>query len=595
MTMSNTGNAVLNAMLSGATWAQNPGTSANVTYSFMTSAPTSDEPVVGFQPLSAADQAIVSSALPAFSAVTNITFTLVPNGENADIMFGLDNQTGTDGLTYDFYGSTYGVLTGAHVYFSDNDPYDGDVTNFWLTLHELGNATGLRDFSGLPVSEDVAIGLPAADADFDYTVMANNEPPHGDPAATGPFTATPALLDIQALQYLYGANQTGFTAGATSTAGGLVYSFTDNSAPQCIWVGDAVGGQTTFDFSGCDGTTIINLNAGTFSSTAITPAGYSVAADVGTPYDNVSIAYGTVIREAIAGNGGSTIIGNNAGDTLVGGTGNDTFYVDGGTFASGTGGNTTIIGGGGGADTVVFHDAEADYTINKDANGWTIVTETGGTREDGITTCTGVATFQFADASMTNPVPGFAAFDTTTGQALPSAVQAYTGPVSGLQNEYINITTDSLNISVSTPNWFIHSGAGNDAIAVSSGTNVLDGGTGSNFLTGGSGTDTFFVDDRGPAADIWSTANNFHAGDAATIWGITPQDFDLTWVDGQGAAGYTGLTLHATASGEPTASLTLVGFTSADLTNGRLTVSFGTTAATGGVPGSAYMYVYDNN
>jgi hypothetical protein len=42
----------------------------------------------------------------------------------------------------------------------------------------------------------------------------------------------------------------------------------------------------------------------------------------------------------------------------------------------------------------------------------------------------------------------------------------------------------------------------------------------------------------------------------------------------------------------PTASLTLVGFTSTDLTNGRLAVSYGTTAASGGVPGSTYMYVH---
>ena len=161
--------------------------------------------------------------------------------------------------------------------------------------------------------------------------------------------------------------------------------------------------------------------------------------------------------------------------------------------------------------------------------------------------------------------------------------------MSGLQREYIDISTDSLNIGVSTPNWFIHSGSGDDAIAVSSGTNVVDGGTGSNFLTGGSGTDTFFVDDRGSTADIWSTVDNFHAGDAATIWDVTPQDFDLTWVDGQGAVGYTGLTLHATARGEPTASLTLVGYGQADLSNGRLSVSFGT------VSGSAYMYIHANS
>jgi len=200
-----------------------------------------------------------------------------------------------------------------------------------------------------------------------------------------------------------------------------------------------------------------------------------------------------------------------------------------------------------------------------------------------------VATIENNTATTAISVPGFAAFDTTTGQAAPSVVQAYSGPVSGLQDEYINTTSDNLNISVSKPNWFIHSGSGEDAIAAYSGTNVLDGGTGSNFLTGGSGTDTFFVDDRGPTADIWSTVNNIHAGDAATIWGVTPQDFDLTWVDGQGAPGYTGLTLHATTPGVPTASLTLVGFSQADLSNGRLTVSYGT------VGGSNYMYVHENS
>jgi Ca2+-binding RTX toxin-like protein len=153
---------------------------------------------------------------------------------------------------------------------------------------------------------------------------------------------------------------------------------------------------------------------------------------------------------------------------------------------------------------------------------------------------------------------------------------------------------DNLNITATTPNWFIATGGGNDAIAVSSGINVLDGGTGSNFLTGGIGDDTFFVDDRGAAAPIWSTVNNFHPGDAATIWGVAPSDFDLSWVNGQGATGYTGLTLHATAAGVPTASLTLAGFTRAALYDGEITVSFGTTAATNGLSGSTYMYVHAN-
>jgi len=183
-----------------------------------------------------------------------------------------------------------------------------------------------------------------------------------------------------------------------------------------------------------------------------------------------------------------------------------------------------------------------------------------------------------------------AAFDMSNQQSVAVVANHYSGPVANLQGEYINLANDMLNISASTPNWFIHSGSGMDAIAVTSGTNVLDGGTGSNFLVGGSGTDTFFLDDRAATADIWSTLVNFHAGDAATIWGVTSQDFNLAWSDGQGAAGYTGLTLSATAPGKANASLTLAGYTQSDLTNGRLGVQFGFDQASG----SAYMYIHAN-
>lgn len=183
-------------------------------------------------------------------------------------------------------------------------------------------------------------------------------------------------------------------------------------------------------------------------------------------------------------------------------------------------------------------------------------------------------------------VPVLAAGDATTGRPAAAQGQPYTGPVGGLQQQYVNITPDSLNIAASTPNWFIHSGGGEDAIAVSSGANVLDGGTGSNFLTGGSGTDTFFVDERGAAATTWSTVANFHAADAVTLWGVAQNVFQVSWLDGAGAAGATGLTLVAQAAGKPEVLLTLPGFTQADLT-GRLAVSFGTDAGSG----SAYMSI----
>ena len=100
------------------------------------------------------------------------------------------------------------------------------------------------------------------------------------------------------------------------------------------------------------------------------------------------------------------------------------------------------------------------------------------------------------------PLPGvtnFSVLNTTTGASSLSAGSPYTGPVPGLQNQYVNITTDSLNITANTPNVFIKTVSSNDGLNVSgsNGNNVLDGGGGSNFLTGGSGSDQFYVDIRG--------------------------------------------------------------------------------------------------
>lgn len=190
----------------------------------------------------------------------------------------------------------------------------------------------------------------------------------------------------------------------------------------------------------------------------------------------------------------------------------------------------------------------------------------------------------------------FTITDTTTGVTTTTAGTPYTGPVAGITSEYVTATSDSLNITATSPNSFIHTGSGTDAIDVSkvNGTNVLDGSTGSNFLVGGTGFDTFFLDDRGATADTFSTVVNFHAGDNATVWGVTTADFKLNTYDNQGAAGYTGLDFSFTAAGKPNANLVLTGYTTADLTNGALTVTYGTTATVGSTPGSTYMLIHHN-
>ena len=186
----------------------------------------------------------------------------------------------------------------------------------------------------------------------------------------------------------------------------------------------------------------------------------------------------------------------------------------------------------------------------------------------------------------------FSIKNTTTGETAMDAGSSYAGPVANIKSQFIYTGRDSLNVVGGAAGQFIHTGAGVDAIDVhaTGGSNVLDGGTNSNFLTGGTAatdSDTFFVDNRAASGDIWSTVVNFHAGDAATIFGITPKGNTASWVDDQGAAGFQGLTLHVLTPGAPSASLTLAGYTSADFGNGRLHQTFGTEA-----DGTPYLYIH---
>jgi serralysin len=153
------------------------------------------------------------------------------------------------------------------------------------------------------------------------------------------------------------------------------------------------------------------------------------------------------------------------------------------------------------------------------------------------------------------------------------------------------VTADNLNVTANIPNVFIKTGSGTDAINVSTvgGSNVLDGSTGSNFLTGGSGADTFYLDDRNPTADVFSTVVGFHSSDNASVFGVNATDFTLNELNGQGAAGYTGLDFAFTAPGHANANIVLAGFSAADISNGALTVTYGTTS-----DGTQYMNVHAN-
>ncbi|CRL65481.1 M10 family metallopeptidase C-terminal domain-containing protein [Proteus vulgaris] len=156
------------------------------------------------------------------------------------------------------------------------------------------------------------------------------------------FPISPMLIDIYFIQQLYGKN--------TSTrTGDTVYGFNSNSERKaytldtdrdviisCIW--DA-GGNDTLDFSQYDVEQKIDLNEGAFSS-------------IGGLENNISIAFGTIIENALGGLKDNYILGNHVDNYLKGNKGND--------ILSGKKGDDTLYGEQG--DDILYGD-DGDDTL----------------------------------------------------------------------------------------------------------------------------------------------------------------------------------------------------------------------------------------
>jgi serralysin len=223
------------------------------------------------------------------------------------------------------------------------------------------------------------------------------------------YAQTPLLHDIYVIQSKYGADPTtraGDTVyGFNSNAGNAVYDFSQNTSP-FLSIYDA-GGNDTLDLSGANAGVFLDLRPGSFSSAAVRPTlaqanaateafnavsdeaqgdfalwtqtsfdawmtrlatiGNSrVTADTGVSgvgalsHRNISIAYNTVIENAIGGAARDYLVGNHVGNKLIGNGGNDVL--------NGLGGNDTLTGGSG-ADEFRFTDLTGADLITDFASG----------------------------------------------------------------------------------------------------------------------------------------------------------------------------------------------------------------------------------
>lgn len=326
------------------------GTAATVTYSFPDAGAAwiSDyllgEPFSGFQSFNASQRAAARQALALWQEVANITFVEVPDTPTdvGDIRFGFSGV-----VTQDPYAIAWGYFPNENPNFEL--PEAGDVWldpayplnlqmapgqfGFSTLIHEIGHAIGLDhpfdDGYGEPV-------LPGSMDNNQYTIMAYDLHPTASVEAMSPM-----LLDILAIQYIYGANMTTRTGDDT-------YTFSNTQEElRAIW--DA-GGNDTLDASNQTLAAKIDLNEGAFSSIGRRNAG-------GSASNNIAIAWHAVIENARGGSGNDVLTGNAVANLLVGNAGNDT--LDGGLGAD-------TLRGGKGNDIYVM-DNLADV-VDEEAN-----------------------------------------------------------------------------------------------------------------------------------------------------------------------------------------------------------------------------------
>jgi hypothetical protein len=398
MTFSSGNNAIDAIALNS--WNSAPHTSALVSYSFLATVPpeATEEDATGFATLLSSQRQAVRDAFALWSNVANITFANVSDstGNNGQIRIGTNDQTNAGSAGYSDLPGNGAAGDLVYTYFNNQDSNNTHFAqgSYGLAtfIHELGHAIGLKhpgNYNGNTGSGTPPY-LPTETDTTDYSVMSYNDgkaqllDPQGDH-----FAATPMLYDILAVQFIYGANTQYHTGNDT-------YRFTNLSAPQCIW--DA-GGTNTFDFSATGQGATIDLHAGAFSETS-------------PGQNNISIAFGVTIQNAIGGTGNDNIFANDGTVSINGGGGDDYVLV-------GSGRDT--IDGGSGTDIVRFNGNQTNYTIARTSTGFSVQNKSVA---GNLVTVSNVETFSFLDGNVStgsispNTVPVLA-------KALPDVYGGY--------------------------------------------------------------------------------------------------------------------------------------------------------------------------
>ncbi len=404
-------NDEINALLYGVNWV-----SGAITYSFPTTrsvwstslddyGPSSGvrEPWVrSYDFASTSDRTYTPQILQKWANVANLTFTEVPDNEAVvgDVRFAysyLPNMQGAAAWVANFPGPT---ASAGDIWFnafgtSGTDEFKPGTFAGFTVLHELGHALGLKH--PFQPSQLVSAVLPDSRESQTFTVMSYSASTNSLVNDASFYPTTPMLLDIQAIQHIYGANYN-YNAGNNS------YNFTDlTSYRETIWDG---GGEDSINYTGSRNASI-DLREGTGSKIGLPINTYSATGSPISTLNNIWIAYGAIIENAISGSGNDNLTGNDANNTLIGNSGNDSLFGGAGDDTLIGGAGNDKLDGGAGIDTAQYDGRVLDYFVVASGTSFLAVPRTAiALSPNGVDTLTNVEQLAFKADGASRSVSG---------------------------------------------------------------------------------------------------------------------------------------------------------------------------------------------
>jgi Ca2+-binding RTX toxin-like protein len=429
-----------------------------ITYSFMTGEDTNLDDGFDVVAMDVNQRIQTLAALEAWEDVANIDFQFDPTG-NGDIFFGT-----ADLIKYKNNPKVTGLASGnpgdrVFVWLDNNYGPDDNPTNqnptpstdgFRTLLHEIGHALGLKH-PGNESPDDEPPFLDAALDDNLYTVMSYNVNGLSNQSYR---PLTPMVLDVAAIQYLYGAND-------VTRSGNNGYFWDTDHFAATIWDNGGIDSiLLNFDVASS------KIDLGETNGSGGSP----IEPDFGLPitrskigHSDLVIPNGVIIENVSGGNGSDTISGN-AVSNLFDGSGDD-------DELNGRGENDSLFGGlgfdtlDGGVGDDLLHGGQNDDIYIVDSPGDVVVEEDSDINTGGLDKVQSSISYTLGDRIEDLTLIGEAVIN-GTGNSL---------------DNYI-IGNDKFNVLIGE--------VGEDTLEGLDGDDVLDGGADNDILIGGSLNET---------------------------------------------------------------------------------------------------------